>query len=76
MTEGTAAVFTLTADRAPAADLTVNLTVSESSVSDYVAAGDEGSKTVTITFANTGARPTRWQYGADRPTAPTSRTAR
>ena len=50
--EGTAAQFTVTADSAPSADLTVNLTVADASGSDFVAAGDEGSKTVTIT-ANT-----------------------
>ena len=48
VTEGTAAAFTLTASSAPSADLTVNLTVAESADGDYVAAADEGSKTVTI----------------------------
>ena len=52
VTEGTAAVFTVTADAAPSANLTVNLTVADASGSDFVAAGDEGSKTVTI---NSGA---------------------
>ena len=51
VTEGTAASFTVTADPAPTADLTVNLTVAETSTGggDFVAAGDEGTaKTVTI----------------------------
>ena len=55
VTEGTDAQFTVTADPAPAADLTVNLTVSESAGSDYVASGDEGSKTVTISANTTSA---------------------
>ncbi len=55
VTEGTAASFTLTADSAPSAALTVNLTVSESSNGDYVASGDEGSKTVTISSGSTTA---------------------
>ena len=53
MTEGAAAEFTVTADSAPSADLTVNLTVSESG--DFVASGDKGSATVTITASNTTA---------------------
>ena len=48
VTEGTAATFTVTADGAPGTDLTVNLTVSEETGRDFVASGDEGSKTVTI----------------------------
>ena len=55
VTEGTAAEFTVTADPAPSADLTVNLTVSEAAGSDFVAAADEGSKTVTITANSTAA---------------------
>ena len=55
VTEGTAAQFTLTASPAPSANLTVNLTVSESSGSDYVASTDEGSKTVTINASDTSA---------------------
>ena len=48
VTEGTAASFTVTADRAPSDPLTLNLTVSDSAGSDFVASSDEGSKTVTI----------------------------
>ena len=55
VTEGTAASFTVTASEAPSADLVVNLTVSESENGDYVASGNEGSKTVTITASSTTA---------------------
>ena len=55
VTEGTAATFTLTADQAPVANLTVNLTVSDVTGSDFVAAGNEGSKMVTITAGATTA---------------------
>ena len=48
VTEGTAASFTVTSDRAHSDAQTVNLTVSEPAGSDYVASSDEGSKTVTI----------------------------
>ena len=53
VTEGTAAQFTLTADPAPSADLTVNVTVTEAAGSDFVASGDEGAKTVTIASGTT-----------------------
>ena len=46
--EGGDAVFTLTADRAPASDLSVTLSVSETGAGDHVAASDEGPATVTI----------------------------
>ena len=55
VTEGTAASFTVSASEAPTADLTVSLSVSEAAGSDFVAAGDEGSKTVTITGGSTSA---------------------
>ena len=55
VTEGTAAEFTVTADAAPSANLTVNLTVSDAAGSDFVAAGDEGAKTVTIAANTTSA---------------------
>ena len=48
VTEGGDAVFTLTADRASDADLTVTLAVSETGDGDHVAASDEGPATVTI----------------------------
>ena len=46
--EGGNAVFTLTADRAPAADLTVTLSVSETGAGDHVAASDEGPATAVL----------------------------
>ena len=48
VSEGGDAAFTLTADRAPDADLTVTLAVSETGDGDHVAAADEGPATVTI----------------------------
>ena len=48
VTEGGDAVFTLTADRAPDADLTVTLAVSETGDGDHVAASDEGPATLVI----------------------------
>ena len=48
VTEGGDAVFTLTADRAPDADLTVTLSVSETGEGDHVAAADEGPATLVI----------------------------
>ncbi len=48
VTEGGAASFTVSADRAPDADLTITLSVTEAAGSDHVAADDEGSRTVTI----------------------------
>ncbi len=55
VTEGTAAAFTVTADRAPAADLAVTLNVAEAQGSDFVAASDEGARTVTILAGATAA---------------------
>ena len=54
VTEGGNAVFTVSASRAPGADLTVRLTVSEAAGGDFVAAGDEGGRTVTIPAGTTG----------------------
>ena len=48
VTEGGAASFTVSADRAPDADLTVTLAVTEAAGSDHVAADDEGTRSVTI----------------------------
>ena len=48
VTEGGAAAFTLTADRAPDADLTVTLSVAETGGGDHVAAADEGPATAVI----------------------------
>ena len=48
VTEGGDAVFTVAASPAPAADLDVTLAVSDDATADFLAAGDEGSRTVTI----------------------------
>ena len=55
VTEGGAASFTVSADRAPDADLTVTLAVSEAAGGDHVAADDEGTATVTIAKGTTQA---------------------
>ena len=55
VTEGGAASFTVTADRAPDADLTVTLSVTEAAGGDHVAADDEGTATVTIAKGGTQA---------------------
>ena len=54
-TEGGPAEFMVAANEAPSADLVVNLTVSESADSDFVASADEGSQTVTISAGDTTA---------------------
>ena len=48
VTEGDKAQFTVSAAQEVAADLSVTLTVSDASGSDFIAAGNEGSKSVTI----------------------------
>ena len=48
VTEGGTAAFTLTADRAPDADLTVTLSVAETGGGDHVAAANEGPATAVI----------------------------
>ena len=48
ITEGGNAVFTVTANPAPAANLTVRLTIADDASSDFLASGDEGSKSVVI----------------------------
>ena len=55
VTEGGDAAFTLSADRAPAADLTVRLAVSETGAGDHVAAADEGPATAVIAKGETEA---------------------
>ncbi|WP_419924442.1 Calx-beta domain-containing protein [Candidatus Poriferisocius sp.] len=58
VTEGTPASFTVMADSAPGANLTINLSVAETSTGggDFVATGDEGSgKSVTILAGQTTA---------------------
>ena len=53
--EGGKAMFTLNADRAPDANLTVSLSVSETGSGDYVAAQSEGPATATIAKGETEA---------------------
>ncbi len=55
VTEGAGATFTVTADRAPDADLAVTLNVAEAQGSDFVAASDEGARTVTVLAGETSA---------------------
>lgn len=57
VTEGNNASFTITASPAPTSNLTVNLNVSENSNNgrDFVASGNQGSKTVTIAANATSA---------------------
>ena len=55
LTEGNEAAFTLTASKAPAADLTVNLMVSDAPGSDFLATASEGSHTLTLEQGKTQA---------------------
>ena len=55
VTEGTGAQFTVNASPAPSVNLTVQLDVSDDDSSDFVAADDEGRKTVTILASQTSA---------------------
>ena len=55
VTEGTAASFTVNADPAPTSSLTINVEVSEPDGQDFVAASQEGVRTVTL---NAGATST------------------
>ena len=48
VTEGTAAVFTVSASPVPASNLTVNLTVAEATGSNFIASNNKGMKTVDI----------------------------
>ena len=58
VTEGTPVTFTLTADRAPSANLPVKVEVKDAPGSDFVAWDDEGAKTVTIRSGETSATHT------------------
>ena len=55
ITEGGDAVFTVSASPAPAASLTVSLTVADDTNSDFLAQSDEGTRTVTIAGGQTSA---------------------
>ena len=49
VTEGGTAVFTLQADRAPAAPIAIGLEISDDATSDFLAASSEGRKTAALT---------------------------
>ena len=53
--EGDDAVFTVSASPAPAANLTVSLTVTDDGTSDFLAQTEEGTRTVTILAGQTSA---------------------
>ena len=55
ITEGGNAVFTVRASTAPTAALTVRLNVADDGTSDFLASGNEGSRTVTIAQSQTTA---------------------
>ncbi len=55
VTEGTPATFTVTASSAPSPALTVHLRVTDDTVSDFLASGSEGARTVTIMAGTTTA---------------------
>ncbi|MCY4429983.1 MAG: autotransporter outer membrane beta-barrel domain-containing protein [Rhodospirillales bacterium] len=76
VTEGTAATFTVTATPAPAADLTVAVTVAEASGSDFVAADDEGAQSVTVPAGQTSVAlaVTTVDDGTDEPDGQVSAT--
>ncbi len=69
VTEGAGATFTITANPAPDANLAVTLNVAEAQGSDFVAASDEGARTVTILAGETAATLTvaTDNDGADEP---------
>ena len=56
VTEGTPSAFTITANRAPVSNLTVNLHVAEYGFGDHVAPGETGIKQVTIPAGDRSAR--------------------
>ena len=53
--EGDDAVFTVSASPAPAANLTVSLTVTDDGTSDFLAQTEEGTRTITILAGQTSA---------------------
>ena len=55
VTEGGTASYTIYADTAPEANLTVNLSVADAAASDFVDDDDEGDQTVTIDAGETSA---------------------
>ena len=55
VTEGTAAEFTVTASQAPDRDLTINLTNTDATNADFIAAGDQGNRTRILPSGQTSA---------------------
>ncbi len=72
VTEGADAVFTLTVSPAPASALAVNYAVADADGADFVAAADEGAKTLTIAAGATTATVTvpTVQDAVDEPGGP------
>ena len=76
VTEGTAAAFTVSASVAPVSALDVTVEVAEGTGGDFVAAGDEGTQTVTIAAGETSTTlsvPTQ-DDGTDEPGAQVTAT--
>ncbi|MDE2904963.1 MAG: hypothetical protein OXQ28_02655, partial [Acidobacteriota bacterium] len=69
VTEGGNAVFTVSADPAPTSSLTVTLTVADDATSDFLSAGDEGTRTVTLSGGQSATTLTvaTQDDGADEP---------
>ena len=55
VTEGTAAEFTVTANPAPARDLTINLRITDATGADFLAPGVQGNRTRTLDAGETSA---------------------
>ena len=76
--EGTAATYTVRASPKPAANLSVKLTVADAPHADFVAAGDEGSDTVTVSTSGTATYSVATTGGAgetaDEPSGPVTVT--
>ena len=76
VTEGGEAAFTLAAEPAPAADLEVRISVADAPGAGFVAAGDEGIRTVTIPSGSSEAAfaVATEDDGADEPDGPVKAT--
>ena len=76
--EGTAARFTVRAHPAPAAGLAVDLNVADAPHADFVASGDEGTRTVTIApgASEADVTVTTVDNSADEPSGPVTVTVR
>ncbi len=53
VTEGSSVTFTVTASRAPSADLSINLSIADAAAGDFLASGDEGNRMVALAGGNT-----------------------